>query len=150
MVYLIYYTVYFILVPVLSIFFDLSDKEMVKEIIPIINYASMTLAIYFLARCSLVFPATAIDRSVGLKWSWRLSAGNGWRLVIIAGALPWVLATFILAFQRDIASFWELVALAFVSYLLGIFEIAGLSLAFKELSNKEDVNQSEMKPNPSD
>ena len=108
----------------------------------------MIPATYYLARCSLVFPATAVDMKVGLQWSWRISQGNGWRLGIIVGALPWGLSTINAIFLRDGASSLKLVALALVSYLLMTIEIAALSLAFKELSGFGNTN--ELKGNPFD
>ena len=147
-VYLLYSLILVIAITVLGNTFDLSDQEKAKDLFPYIKYFSMIPATYVFARCSLVFPATAIDRRVGLKWSWHLSKGNGLRLMIIVGALPWALKTAAWIFLRDNASYFELVAFAFASYILVTFEIAGLSLAFKELSKFGDVN--ELKANPSD
>ena len=41
------------------------------------------LALYVLARLSLVLPRTAIDQRPTLQGSWRLSRSNGWRLAVV-------------------------------------------------------------------
>ena len=41
----------------------------------------------------MVFPAVAIDGEMNLHESFQLTEGNGWRLVVIVGVLPWALTS---------------------------------------------------------
>jgi hypothetical protein len=45
-------------------------------------FFALPVASYITGRLSLVLPAMAVDRKRPLRQAWRLSAGNGWRLVI--------------------------------------------------------------------
>lgn len=49
------------------------------------------LVYWVIARVSMVLPAIAVDRKLDVVDSWRRSRGNGWKLAIIVGVLPWVL-----------------------------------------------------------
>ncbi len=49
-------------------------------------------ATYVFARLCVLFPATAIDRDVTIKWAWNLTANNGWRITLLVGALPWLIS----------------------------------------------------------
>ncbi len=48
------------------------------------------LFLYLLSRVSLVLPVTAIDGNPTIPWAWDLSAGNGWRLTLIVGMIPFL------------------------------------------------------------
>ncbi|MBH0176979.1 MAG: hypothetical protein HP491_03745 [Nitrospira sp.] len=93
--------------------------------------------LYVFARFCIVFPATAVDRKVDLKWAWRLTANNGWRLVVLVGALPWVISQALGLLYRDEASFVEAIVLACVSSVLFAVEIAAISLSYRELTQTE-------------
>lgn len=90
--------------------------------------------LYVFARLSLVLPATAIDNRPNLAWSWGLSSNNGWRLVIVVGVLPWLMAMLQWLLLRDNASIVEIVIVALLGYALLTVEIAALSLSYRELS----------------
>jgi membrane-anchored glycerophosphoryl diester phosphodiesterase (GDPDase) len=94
-------------------------------------------ALYIFARLCLVFPATAVDRKVNLKWAWKLTKGNGWRLVLVVGVLPWIITLLINLLYGGDASTIETVALTFVGCALFAVEIAALSLSYRELTLEE-------------
>src|SRR6266567_1291080 len=100
-------------------------------------YAAQVPALYVFARLCLVFPATAVDRRVTLKWAWRLSKRNGWRLFLIVAVLPWVLSYLVTLFNREKASVMETVAITSVGVAVLAFEIAALSLSYRELTREE-------------
>jgi hypothetical protein len=68
--------------------------------------AVMVLALYLTTRLSLIFPAISIGQSYGLSWSWRLTIGNGWRILLACWlvAMPMI----ILAFMVGVAAFFGL------------------------------------------
>lgn len=92
---------------------------------------------YFLGRLSLMFPAIAVDLKPTLVWAWATSMGNGWRLAILVGTPP-----FVLAFVNEGLIFsgldqlpWILSLVQFLLwYIVGAIEIAVLSIAFRELT----------------
>lgn len=93
--------------------------------------------LYLFARLCIVFPATAADRKVDLKWAWRLTANNGWRLMVLVGVLPWVISYAIGLLYQDEASFAEAIVLACISSALFAVEVAAISLSYRELTQSE-------------
>ena len=96
-------------------------------------------AFYLFARFCLVFPATAVDRNVDLKWAWRLTENNGWRLVLLVGVLPWVISHAVALLYRGDATVLETIALTFVGSALFAVEVAAISLSYRELTGDEDI-----------
>jgi hypothetical protein len=99
-------------------------------------------AIYVLARLSLAFPATAIDKSCSLRWSWIRTRGNGWRIFVVVGLFPWLTGMAIESMSREEATVLELVALSILTYIGLAVEIIALSFTYKELAKHyEPVGQ---------
>ena len=96
-------------------------------------------ALYVLARLSLVFPATAIDRIADLRWAWRLTEKNGWRLVVVVGVLPWVISYLLGLLYRGEPSLLETMVLTTVGIALFAVEIAALSISYRELTKDHDT-----------
>ena len=94
--------------------------------------------LYVFGRLCLLFPATAVDRGASLRWSWHLTRGNGWRLMIIVGGLPFALSFLVDLLYRDGASTLEWLALNVVAVALLAVEIAAVSLSYRELT-RDDV-----------
>ena len=100
-------------------------------------FAARAPAIYFFGRLCLVFPATAVDRETGFKWAWRLSAGNGWRLFVLVGVLPWLISYALAFLWREHATVPETVVLTVVAITLFAVEIAAISLSYRELTKEQ-------------
>lgn len=109
---------------------------------------SGTTALFFLfslpfalvaMRWAMIFPAIALER-VGdnkLDWSWRLTAGNSWRLLLLLFVLPMLLGiVFGSAWAADSA--FSAVFAASVSLLTGGFEIGLLSVCYYHLQHAAD------------
>ena len=90
-------------------------------------------ASYVIARLSVLFPAIATDMEYSLKWAWRLTANNGWRLAVIVAGFPVILAAVINVLYRDQASLMETIVLSFVGTVLTAVEVVAISLAYQEL-----------------
>jgi hypothetical protein len=88
-------------------------------------------AMYILARLCLVFPATAIDKRLGLRWSWLRTRDNGWRIVIVIGIYPWIISTAIWLISREDATLVEQVLTALMYYVGLALEVFALSLTYK-------------------
>ena len=106
----------------------------------VIEFVASIPALYLIARLSLVFPATAIDRPASLKWAWRTSRGNGWRLVVVITVLPWLLSHLVGLLYRDEATAAEIVVLTVLGTALFALEIAALSIAYRELTRHEQLS----------
>lgn len=96
-------------------------------------------ALYVLGRVSLVFPATAIDRKVSLKWSWIRTKNNGWRMFVVVGLFPWLLSVLIWLMWREDATTLEKVILTLASYLGFATEVFALSHTYKEFENHYEL-----------
>lgn len=104
----------------------------------IVTVSIASIPIYYLvSRWSLVLPSSAIGiHGKSLTWSWELSSGNGWRLTLLIGILPFVSdILFDMLFSHD-----SLVLVMFQGALwlvIGVIEIGLLSLSYKFLVSKE-------------
>jgi hypothetical protein len=90
---------------------------------------------YPTSRLSLVLPGTATDDRVTFAESWRMSAGNGWRLTITLLTAPLLLTGLSIA-SRSLLPEGQTALVApraFLFCVLGVFEIAILSVAFRML-----------------
>ena len=101
-----------------------------------IKLISSIPALYVFARLCLTFPATAIDRSSGLRWSWIRTRGNGWRIFIIVGLFPWLIGMAIWFMWREEASILEQVVLTILGFIGLSIEIIALSFTYKDLAKQ--------------
>ena len=92
--------------------------------------------LYVFARLSLVFPAAAIDRKSGLRWSWLRTHGNGWRIFIVVGLFPWLVQMVFWFMWREEATVAEQVVLSIVGFVGLSIEIIALSFTYKELAKQ--------------
>ncbi|HJT61976.1 MAG TPA: hypothetical protein VJ797_09870 [Burkholderiales bacterium] len=116
---------------------NLLPTDEVAGWLKVIESVASVPALYLIARLSLVFPATAIDRPAGLRWAWRTSRGNGWRLVVVVTVLPWLMSHLVGLLYRDEATAAEIVLLTVLGTALFALEIAALSVAYRELVRNE-------------
>ena len=98
-------------------------------------------AIYLVSRLSIIFPAIATDMEFSLKWAWRLTANNGWRLTVIVGGLPVILALLLSFLARDQATLFETLVLSFVGSVLTAVEVVAVSLSYQQLIKASELNQ---------
>ena len=91
--------------------------------------------LYPLARLCVLFPATAVDREPRptLRWAWRATRGNGARLLVIVGALPWLFSLLVDLLYRSGASWIEWLLVGVLAMALFAVEIAAVSIAYREL-----------------
>lgn len=99
-----------------------------------ITIISSTPAMYIMARLSLVFPATAVDTNIGLKWSWECTRHNGWRMVVIIGLYPGLISTLLWLVSREATTAIEQTIIGLFYYVGAAVEIFALSLTYKEIA----------------
>ena len=100
--------------------------------------ATSSLPFLVIGRLALLMPRVAIDQPTYLHAVWRLSMGNGLKMAVIVGVLPWTLLQFMNLLFRDGASATEIALLYVASALCVVVEVAALSLAYRELSSQSD------------
>ena len=97
-----------------------------------VEVTAYTPMIYVVARLSLVLPAIATDRPIGFRDAWLLSEQNGIRLTVVLAVMPLAL--------HSLRYLWSLQfppsdgTKVLLVLVLGIFEIAVLSCAYRLLS----------------
>ena len=97
---------------------------------------------YVIARCSMVFPATAIDkRDKTLVWSWHLTVGNGWRLALLLYILPYTIS-YLANMLPEIDSVIYNFFLGVAWLVIGAVLIGFLSLSYSFLCQSEAVDDS--------
>ena len=100
-----------------------------------INQIAIILAAWVVGRLSLVLPAIAVDRRIGPITAWRASRKNGWKLAIVIGALPRMLASVGSLLYRDGASSVEFALLVVLTAFFTVIEVVALSLCYWELTS---------------
>jgi len=103
-------------------------------------------ALYVFARLSLAFPAAAIDKHSGLRWSWMRTRGNGWRVFVVVCLFPWLFGMGLEALVRDKATVLEQVILAIFGFVGLAVEIIALSFAYKEFEKYFADDKSRIEP----
>lgn len=118
-----------------------THDQFFKSSIWLVESTSKIISLYFIGRICLVLPSIAIEGKPSLKWSWKTTKNNGWRMFLLIGFLPWLLTEFVDLFYRENASVIEQVVLSIVSYLIITIEVAFLSLSFKAFreNSEKDV-----------
>jgi hypothetical protein len=104
------------------------------EVFEWLSLACKLPALYVFARLCLALPAIAVDGDPGLKSAWRLTRGNGWRLMIVVGVLPWAISEVVSLLYRGDATAIETGALTVLGIALFAVEIAALSISYRELT----------------
>ena len=105
--------------------------------------AVIFLGLYLLARISLIFPTIAIDySSVDIVYIWHISRRNGWSLAVVIMLFPVILGIgigFTFNHLFPLAYHPPMVRHGIVSFfyvLIGILEVAVLSVSFRRLSSR--------------
>jgi hypothetical protein len=89
---------------------------------------------YVWARLSVLLPATAVDERPNFGWAWGFTRGNGWRLFLVLSVFPAVLGLG----PALLHGHSVIVDLLFHSLgcVLGVIEIAALSLSYRHLTGR--------------
>ncbi len=98
--------------------------------------AFLLLHLYLFARFVLVFPATAMGDPMSFREAWEISAGNGWRLVILFALIPLLY----MLVAMGLIALLPIQLFAVVLSIIGIFfmlvGVVAVSLAYKTLKGK--------------
>jgi hypothetical protein len=93
------------------------------------------IATYVFARLAFLLPAAAIDaRSTFIK-AWRQTRGNGWRMVVVVGVLPWTFGYLFAFIEGDEPGIAMGVAMTVLATVFLVVEISALSLSYKQLGD---------------
>lgn len=97
---------------------------------------------YFISRWSLLLPATATDNRYNFSWSWYLSKGNGIRLTVLVGLLPFATELLFELMPTYDSLLYSLFTEA-AWLVIAVIEIGVLSLSYQYLS-QNIVQQSDI------
>jgi len=90
--------------------------------------------LFIICRLLLVLPARAVDTPITFRVAWRMSEGNGWRLVLLTGALPWFLHLAEYTVADLFASDTDYTIIRSILYVLLLpLEVALLSASYRYL-----------------
>ncbi len=123
-----------VLAPIMGTFATAAKDSANTIPLMFIIFAVTQLPLYYLAsRWSLALPAAAVGlRGKGLSWAWQLSAGNGWRLLLLTGFLP-----LLINLSHTLLPSYDSVAYTLLQFalwlLLGAIQVGLLSLSFSYL-----------------
>jgi len=123
----------FIALIVLGVFTGATDPAAMEQVVPLAIIPAFMVMLYLLARLSITLPEIAIGtEGSDLKRAWRMSKGNGTRLVIVALVLPLVvnLPFFLLVSLDNVIT--NVIA-AFGIYSMTLISITVLSLSYQFL-----------------
>ena len=95
---------------------------------------AMILAMWPIARLSVLLPALAVDQRFDPIAAWRATRGNGWKLAIVVGALPWTLRYIVDSLYRDEATWVEFGILLILTAVFTVIQVVALSLSYWELT----------------
>lgn len=93
------------------------------------------IATYVFARLAFLLPAAAIDaRSTFIK-AWQQTRGNGWRMVVVVGVLPWTFGYLFAFIEGDEPGIAMGVAVTVLATVFLVVEISALSLSYQQLGD---------------
>jgi len=110
-------------------------KSFLKEHFDIVQTVAKVPATYLFARFCLLLPAAALDHRQTLKWAYGVSQGNGIRIAIAIGVLPWGLDWLVSTAMVDKPSLLLNLVYYFMSIVIMVIEISALSITYKELTH---------------
>ncbi len=120
-----------ITIPVSVLF---SEIVLVEQIV---SYGAAVPLYYVASRLSLVLPSSAIDiHGKSFRWSWGISSGNGWRLTLLIGFIPFF-ANFLFGLLPDFDSIIFKLFQGALWLVVGVVQIGLLSLSYKFLVSNE-------------
>ena len=102
------------------------------------SWLGYAVAGYVWARLSPVLPATAIDAPTSISQAWADTRGNGLRMMVLVFALPMAVKLGSEAIYRDDATVVEALLIRALIVVALAFEVAALSLAYRELVAMRD------------
>lgn len=105
-------------------------------------HVSAIPAFYIFGRLCVIFPATALDRAATLRWAWNTTRKNGLRVLLVVGALPWVISWMVDLVYRDEATIVEAIVMTLVGTALFAVEVSAVSLSYRELTKGEPTPSS--------
>ena len=101
-----------------------------QELAPLAAVAGALPALYFWGRLSITLPEVALGRKTSLSRAWKMSEGNGSRMVLVVIILPLIFtAPFLLLYLLD-NPLLNYVA-AFGSYITTLISLVMLSLSYR-------------------
>ena len=97
---------------------------------------AFAMAAYAPARLALILPALAVDHAAGASRSWRLSRGNGLRLLALLGIVTVLQQVLEMAMPTNGVVLAKVIAGALLASYLTLVDMAILALAYRALTDQ--------------
>ncbi len=112
----------------------------------LIGAVASLVGFVILGRVSLLLPMVAVGKNFDILETWLETEGNGWRMAVLVGVLPWLMLQFTNLLYRDGFSRLEQALIVTLGALTIIVEVVALSFAYRELTSRA----TEPEPPPTD
>jgi hypothetical protein len=99
-------------------------------------YLAIIPAQIILARLIIILPAVALDHRPSIKWAWKQTSGNGWKLFLLT-MIPSLILLPVNIFSINDGSLIFSMQLKIINLMVVLIGILFASLAFKELFLKQ-------------
>jgi hypothetical protein len=109
------------------------NRKKIDQDIEIAQNLAYLPSMYIFGRLCLVFPATVLGYKTSLKWSWKATKNNQFKILFIIALFPWALQIILYAFYRENASIFEQALISLLTYLSTVLGVFSISLTYKEL-----------------
>lgn len=109
------------------------SQSRMQENLEIARYLTFVPCMYLFGRLCLVFPATALGYKTNLKWSWRATSDNHFRIFIIVALFPWALESMQAVIYRVESTLIEQVLHSMLTFIIMALVVFSISLTYKEL-----------------
>lgn len=113
-----------------------ASEETIQSTRPLTYLINISI-LYIFARLSVLYPAIALDHPVSAQWAWRLTAHNGWRLLLVVGLLPWVVYFLATLFIGETVTIIDYMVFMFAWIILLAVQIVALSFTYQHLTETE-------------
>lgn len=152
LIYLLLITLVFtvIIIPIqlaLTFLFDtvLSSYVSIVNAFAIRILATSIAISYFLPRFLLILPDSALGHRHSLQWVWKASAGNGFRIFLLIGAVPSLFNFIHQIIELSDPDSLAIQLIANLLWLLGSYiQLCFLSLCFEWIRNRGSTVQSKL------
>ena len=94
--------------------------------------------LYFLARLCLIFPGTAVDAAVSIKWSWKNTRLYQFKIFVVIAIYPFIISWILWWLTREDAFLIEQVLTSLLFYVGFALEVIALSLTYNFIINGND------------
>lgn len=96
-------------------------------------YLCLIPSTYIVVRFFLLLPAWAVGVHLTPRNAWSATRGNGWRLALVLGGIPWLLVVVRDQLLSTGTELWTFAVFGLVGVIMMVFELAALAVSYRTL-----------------